>query len=140
MPDLVQFGGRMAFLSLDPVSLNFPGGGQAALMLLRWVHFVAGIIWIGLLYFFVLVNAGFMSELDVKTRVLVFPKLMSRAMWWFRWSSVITVLVGFAYWNHYVATDARNAMAMGEKASAGALIGSFVVDLDGGVRGSKWAW
>jgi uncharacterized membrane protein len=94
---------------------------------LRWIHFVAGIIWIGLLYFFVLVNRGFMAELDAKTRVLVFPKLISRAMWWFRWSSLVTVLAGFAYWNHYVAIDARNAIAMGESASAGAVIGSFVV-------------
>ena len=32
--------------------LDFPGGQLAVLMVLRWVHFVAGITWIGLLYFF----------------------------------------------------------------------------------------
>jgi uncharacterized membrane protein len=114
-------------LPFDATSLSFPGGSQAAFMLMRWIHFVAGILWIGLLYFFVLVNAGFMGELDANTRPMVFAKLMPRAMWWFRWSSVVTVLVGFAYWNHMVASDARSALAMGEPASAGRVIGSFVL-------------
>ena len=37
------------------------------LMLLRWIHFVAGITWIGLLYFFNLVNVPLMKELDPAT-------------------------------------------------------------------------
>ena len=52
-------------------------------------------------------------------------KVMPRALWWFRWSSVVTVLAGIAYWNHIVAGDARNAIALGQTASAGMLIGSF---------------
>ena len=89
--------------------IEFPGGEQAVLMLLRWTHFVAGITWLGLLYFFILVNAPFLQNLDPKTRMIVIPKLMPRALWWFRWSAVVTVLVGIAYWNHIVASDARNA-------------------------------
>jgi uncharacterized membrane protein len=80
-----------------------------------------------LLYFFVLVNAGFLGELDPKSRMMVIPKLMPGAMWWFRWSAFVTVLVGFGYWNYIVATDARNAITMGGTASPGAVIGSFVV-------------
>ena len=37
-------------------------------MLLRWVHFVAGITWVGLLYFFNLVNVPFQRELDAPTK------------------------------------------------------------------------
>ncbi len=105
--------------------ISFPGGEQLILIVLRWIHFVAGITWIGLLYFFNLVNAPFLQELDAKQRGLIIPKLMPRAMWWFRWASFITVLAGVAYWNHIVATDARNALATGEPASAGQVIGSF---------------
>jgi hypothetical protein len=41
------------------------------LMLLRWVHFIAGIAWVGLLYFFNLVNIPFMRELDPATKGMV---------------------------------------------------------------------
>ncbi|MGC2109098.1 MAG: urate hydroxylase PuuD [Candidatus Korobacteraceae bacterium] len=107
--------------------LDFPGAEPTALIVLRWIHLVAGITWVGLLYFFNLVNVPFMQDLDAKQRSLVVPKLMPRALWWFRWSAVVTVLVGIAYWNHIVATDARNAIAMGQTASAGGMIGSFFV-------------
>jgi len=107
--------------------IELPGGEPAVLILLRWVHLVAGITWVGLLYFFNLVNTPFLQELDPQQRGVVIPRLMPRAMWWFRWSSLLTVLVGFAYWNHIVAVDARNAVAAGEPASAGRVIGSFVL-------------
>ncbi len=80
-------------------------------MLLRWIHLVAGITWIGLLYFFNLVNVPFMKELDATTKGKILPGLMLRALWWFRWAAVVTVLAGLAYWGQIVASDARNASA-----------------------------
>ena len=110
---------------LGAPQIQFPGGADTTLMLMRWVHFVAGIMWMGLLYFFNLVSLPFVRELDAKSTGIVVPKLMSRALWWFRWSAVVTVLVGFGYWNRIVAIDAQNVTAAGETASAGAMIGSF---------------
>jgi uncharacterized membrane protein len=96
------------------------------LMFLRWVHSVAGIAWVGLLYFFNLVNVPFLKELDAPTKSKVFPALMSRALWWFRWSSVVTVLAGLGYWMSATGSDARNAAAAtGAAASPGAAFGSF---------------
>ncbi len=89
-------------------------------MLFRWIHFIAGITWIGLLYFFNLVNIPFLNELDPASKGKVFPALMTRALWWFRWSSVVTVLMGLAYWGSIVGSDARN----GDATSGGAM-GSF---------------
>src|SRR5580658_4901357 len=77
-------------------------------MMFRWLHFVGGITWIGLLYFFNLVNVPFMKGLDPATKGKVLPDLMSRALWWFRWAAVLTVLMGFGYWQMIVATDAHN--------------------------------
>ncbi len=114
-----------AVILLSPASLEFPGGSQLALMLLRWVHITAGIVWVGLLYFFNLVNFPFLKELDPKTRAVVVPNLMPKALWWFRWSSVVTVLVGIAWWMHIVATDVRNAVANGQPASSGMISASF---------------
>ncbi len=107
--------------------IDFPGGEVAILMVLRWIHLVAGITWVGLLYFFTLVNMPFLQDLDAKTRGVVVPKLMPRALWWFRWSALVTVLAGIAYWMHVVATDARSASVAGEVASPGRMFGSFFV-------------
>jgi uncharacterized membrane protein len=90
------------------------------LMLFRWVHFLAGITWIGLLYFFNLVNVPFINALDPATRGKVLPSLMSRALWWFRWASVVTVLMGLAYWGSVVASDASNGGS-----TSGGPMGSF---------------
>ena len=90
--------------------ISLPNDAQTNfLMLLRWIHFLAGITWIGLLYFFNLVNVPFMKELDTATKGKIMPGLMLRALWWFRWAAVLTVLAGMAYWGSIVASDARNA-------------------------------
>ncbi|MDP9270156.1 MAG: urate hydroxylase PuuD [Chloroflexota bacterium] len=73
------------------------------LIVVRWFHFLAGITWIGLLYWFNLVNVNFMKSLDATTRPLVVPALLPRALFWFRHSAWVTVLVGFVlvyglYW------------------------------------------
>jgi len=93
------------------------------LMLFRWVHFVAGIIWVGLLYFFNLVNVPFMKEIDSTTKAKVIPRLLPRALWWFRWSAVVTVVAGIAYWGNIVGTDARNGGAHG----GGAMASFFII-------------
>ena len=78
-------------------------------IVLRWIHFVFGIIWIGLLYFFSLVGAPTMKSLDDLTRRKIYPALMSRAMAWFRWSALITVLAGLRYYTILLQADAQNA-------------------------------
>jgi uncharacterized membrane protein len=78
-------------------------------IVLRWLHFIFGIIWIGLLYFFNLVGTPTMQRLDASVRVKLYPVLMSRAMAWFRWSALITVVVGLRYFFRLLAVDAHNA-------------------------------
>ena len=55
---------------------------------LRWLHIVAGITWIGTLYFNNLAATPALKILDPPVRAKIFPELMSRAMWWFRWSAL----------------------------------------------------
>ena len=92
------------------------------LMIMRWIHFLAGITWIGLLYFFNLVNVPFQRELDAATKGKVVPLLMPRALYWFRHASIATVLAGLAYWGNVVGADARNGGG-----SAGKVMLSFFV-------------
>ncbi len=63
-------------------------------LLLRWLHVWAGIIWIGHLYFFNFVNVPLQGALDDAAKKAVNPKLMPRALWWFRWGAMITFLAG----------------------------------------------
>ncbi len=107
-------------------NINFPQDFNTNfLMALRWIHFLAGITWIGLLYFFNLVNVPFMKGLDAATKGKILPDLMTRALWWFRMSAALTVLAGLAYWGNIVGADANNAKILGLSASPGAVIGSF---------------
>ncbi len=89
---------------------SFPQGAAAnEEIALRWVHIVAAIIWIGLLYFFNLIGTPTMQQMEAPVRGKVFPVLMPRAMWWFRWSALLTVLVGLRYYWLILAADARNS-------------------------------
>ena len=62
--------------------------------LMRWIHALAGIVWIGHLYFFNFVNVPLQGALDDQAKKAVNPKLMPRALWWFRWGAMITFLAG----------------------------------------------
>ena len=63
-------------------------------LIFRWAHVVAGIIWIGLLYFFNFVNGPFQGKIDGPTKKIVNPELMPRALYWFRWGAAWTWFTG----------------------------------------------
>ena len=101
----------LIFLKLN---VQFPQGiGDQEQIVLRWVHFVAGITWVGLLYFFNLVNVPLMKALDGPTKGKVVPVLMPKALWWFRWAAVVTWLAGFRYFMILAKADAVNAGSRG---------------------------
>jgi uncharacterized membrane protein len=62
--------------------------------LARWGHFLFGITWIGLLYYFNLVQTEYFKEADPAARTDAFTKLVPRALWWFRWGAMFTFLTG----------------------------------------------
>ena len=63
-------------------------------MLLRWGHFLAGVTWIGMLYYFNFVQGEYFKEADGGAKSDAIQKLVPRALWWFRWGAMITVLTG----------------------------------------------
>lgn len=86
--------------------LNSPDGTAILRTILRWLHLVGGIIWIGLLYFFNLVNVPFQKGLDAETKKKINPDLLTRALWFFRWGAVVTVLAGLTYFAMYILAPA----------------------------------
>jgi len=73
----------MALLTLD--GLKF---------LLRWFHIFFGVIWIGHLYYFNFVQGAFFAETDAGTKSAAIQKLVPRALWWFRWGAMWTLVTG----------------------------------------------
>jgi uncharacterized membrane protein len=62
--------------------------------IIRWGHVVAGITWIGLLYFFNWVNTAFVPTMDAETKKKVIPELIPRTLYWFRWGALWTWVTG----------------------------------------------
>ena len=61
----------------------------------KWLHIIAGVMWIGLLYFFNFINGHFAATMDGDTKKKVVPELMPRALYWFRWGAAWTWVTGF---------------------------------------------
>jgi uncharacterized membrane protein len=74
---------------------------DAWLFLLRWFHFLAGITWIGMLYYFNFVQVPFFAGAEAPVRTgMITGGLVSRALWWFRWGAMLTFITGWLYLLH----------------------------------------
>jgi len=78
---------------------------EGFLFLLRWIHFMAGITWIGMLYYFNFVQTPFFgTELGGQARSAVTRGLVPNALWWFRWGAMVTFLTGWTIVITHIAT------------------------------------
>lgn len=68
-------------------------GGE---FLSRWAHYLAGVTWIGLLYYFNFVQVPSFAQFEAGPRTEAIAKLVPRGLWWFRWAAVLTVLSGLS--------------------------------------------
>lgn len=76
---------------MDSISLFTQEG---LVMVLRWVHFFAGVAWIGHLYYFNFVQGAFFAEIDAPVKNVAFQKLVPKALWWFRYGALWTFISG----------------------------------------------
>ncbi|MBM4434999.1 MAG: hypothetical protein FJ028_07860 [Chloroflexi bacterium] len=84
------------------------------LIVTRWIHFVAGITWIGLLYFFNFVSVRTMASIDATARPHLVTTLNPRAFAWFRHSAWVTVVAGLVliyglYWANGDVVTSKSA-------------------------------
>jgi uncharacterized membrane protein len=74
------------------------GWAEGWLFLLRWFHFLAGITWIGMLYYFNFVQTPFFASAEPAVRTgMIAGSLVGRALWWFRWAAMLTFITGWLY-------------------------------------------
>ena len=89
----------------------------------KWLHVIAGIMWIGLLYFFNFVNTAFAPTMDGETKQKVVPELMPRTLYFFRMGAAWTwgtgiVLLYVIYWaGGMMPTDFTSNEVTGESAN-----------------------
>ena len=63
--------------------------------LARWFHFLAGVMWIGLLYYFNFVQAQALAQANAEGIGAGITKyVLPRALFWFRWAAVVTWIMG----------------------------------------------
>ena len=102
-------------------------GSEATMLILRWFHFIAGITWIGLLYFFNLVNVPFMKQVDAAAKPKILQYMTLPALNWFRWSSLVTVFVGLWYWGQFLVAPDAKRQGLGEGSTMGLFFGLWLV-------------
>jgi uncharacterized membrane protein len=95
--------------------------------LARWIHFLAGITWVGLLYYFNLVQmAGLKAAAADGTAAGINKHIAPRALLWFRWSAVVTWLAGAALLGPHF-TDAFALRNGFELIGVGAWLGTIML-------------
>ncbi len=84
-------------LAVVALLLLHPGdafGGAWWLFFFRWLHVLAGILWIGLLYYFNFVQMPSMPKIPDEQKPAIGKVIAPAALFWFRWAAAATVLFG----------------------------------------------
>ncbi|MEJ0063874.1 MAG: urate hydroxylase PuuD [Alphaproteobacteria bacterium] len=71
-------------------------GQMAAINAMIWLHVVAGILWIGLLWYFNMVQIPTMPKIPPELKPAIGKFIAPNALFWFRWSALATVVTGLA--------------------------------------------
>ena len=74
------------------------------LFVLRWLHVVAGVMWIGLLWYFNFVQIPTMPKVPDELKKGVSGYIAPAALFWFRWAAMATFVLGIilALRNNYL--------------------------------------
>ena len=96
-------------------------------LIFRWIHVIAGVVWIGHLYFFNFVNAHLAKTYDADSKKKVVPELMPRALYFFRMGAAWTwitgfLLLGIVYYGGGALLDATSAMSVGVASAIGVAV------------------
>ena len=97
----IQMGG-----SIDSTFWNF---------ILRYLHVLSGIMWIGLLWYFNFVQIPNMPSIPDEQKPAISKVIAPAALWWFRWGAMATIVTGIllAHMNGYLVDAITLGMSDG---------------------------
>jgi len=79
----------------------------------RWLHILAGITWIGLLYYFNFVQTPGMAAAKAdNTAAGISKHIAPRALLWFRWAAAVTWLTGAYYLSRFAGYSLGQAFSL----------------------------
>jgi uncharacterized membrane protein len=81
---------------------------------IRYLHVFAGILWIGLLYYFNFVQIPTMPKVPAELKPGVSKYIAPAALFWFRWAAVATVVLGLILVELKNHGDAGRALSLDE--------------------------
>jgi uncharacterized membrane protein len=86
----------LAIVMIGGYAAHSPGGADAVFWqaVFRWLHTFFGILWIGLLYYFNFVQIRKMPDIPAELKPAVSKYIAPEALFWFRWSALLTVVMG----------------------------------------------
>ena len=102
-------------------------GFDFTVAIVRWLHIVFGITWIGLLYYFNFVQAAAFPKMEAPARNNAFTTLVPRALLFFRWAAMGTFLMGIVMLAMYGSTVYRGAPGRASLIYVGALMGTIMM-------------
>ncbi|HEY3800486.1 MAG TPA: urate hydroxylase PuuD [Caulobacteraceae bacterium] len=94
---------------------------------LRWVHVLCGVMWIGLLWYFNFVAARKTPEIPAELRPALSKYITPEALFWFRWSALGTVLAGICIALLHGADYAANVFTFGMAKPSVGPTGAFIL-------------
>ena len=74
--------------------LLWTGGASNSIVWMTFLHVIAGVMWIGLLYYFNFVQIPTMPTVPAELKPGVSKYIAPKALFWFRWAALATVLLG----------------------------------------------
>jgi uncharacterized membrane protein len=97
----------------------------------RWLHILAGVTWIGLLYYFNFVQVPAFAAYgdEARARNIAIDKVARKALWWFRWAAISTFVTGILITivtEDYFSND-FGKQAGGIAISTGMLLGTIMM-------------
>jgi uncharacterized membrane protein len=63
-------------------------------LVLRWLHVLSGVMWIGLLWYFNFVQTPSMPKIPDEHKPAISKVIAPEALFWFRWSALSTIVTG----------------------------------------------
>ena len=101
---------------------------QGMEFIFRWGHYLGGVCWIGVLWYFNFIQGSYFAEADAKAKGDATKKLVPRALWWFRWGAMLTFISGLLLLMmkaHYAGMEVFNT-SWGLTILIGGLMGTFM--------------